>query len=292
MKQQDAYKLLAAFMILIMIIVPVAYVITSPRSDSTQETKQQDSQTEKYDPNLWFINQPFYSISDALKITPVNTESASYADIDSMSPQMMQWAKSQLPVDEVDKLYNSTTKKLYYAKLPSLQNETPNFLLLSTMYPERNDFNYIVIQNTTNILRRMDTGAINLMGTPVIYAPNDQTASEVLEIIFSLNRTNSSFDQYEGLLNNVDDASYQIINSNVTFAKQFYMGLNLLPDGTYVRTTAYLNANPNMVKKFHILKTNSTQNGFSRYDINQSGNYTIVKVAAPDMFKVLTEYLS
>lgn len=288
MKQQDAYKLLAAFMILIMIIVPVAYVITTPKSDSPQQTQNQDSQNEKYNQDLWFINQPFYSISDALKLTPPGSETASYADMDGMSPQMKDWAKSQLPVDEVDKLYNSTTTIIYYAKLPALQENASNFLLLSTMYPERNDFNYIVIQNTTNILRRMDTGAINLMGTPVIYAPNDKTAGDVLEIIFSLNKTNTSYDQYEGLLTNVEDASYQIVNSNVTFAKQFYMGMKF-QNGTYERTTAYLNVNPTLVRKFNQLKTNSTQKGFTQYNITQSGNYTIVKIAAPEMLKVLTE---
>lgn len=276
MKQQDAYKLLAAFMILIMIIVPVAYVITTPKSDSPQQTQNQDSQNEKYNQDLWFINQPFYSISDALKLTPPGSETASYADMDGMSPQMKDWAKSQLPVDEVDKLYNSTTTIIYYAKLPALQENASNFLLLSTMYPERNDFNYIVIQNTTNILRRMDTGAINLMGTPVIYAPNDKTAGDVLEIIFSLNKTNTSYDQYEGLLTNVEDASYQIVNSNVTFAKQFYMGMKF-QNGTYERTTAYLNVNPTLVRKFNQLKTNSTQKGFTQYNITQSGNYTTVK---------------
>ena len=291
MKQQDAYKLLAAFMILIMIIVPVAYVITTPKSDSPQQTQNQDSQNEKYNQDLWFINQPFYSISDALKLTPPGSETASYADMDGMSPQMKDWAKSQLPVDEVDKLYNSTTTIIYYAKLPALQENASNFLLLSTMYPERNDFNYIVIQNTTNILRRMDTGAINLMGTPVIYAPNDKTAGDVLEIIFSLNKTNTSYDQYEGLLTNVEDASYQIVNSNVTFAKQFYMGMKF-QNGTYERTTAYLNVNPTLVRKFNQLKTNSTQKGFTQYNITQSGNYTIVKIAAPEMLKVLTEEIT
>ncbi|VVB90022.1 Uncharacterised protein [uncultured archaeon] len=288
MKKQDAYKLLAAFMILIMIIVPVAYVMTSPRSDINQETQNPSSGQEKYNPDLWVINQPFYSISDALNMTPVGAISASYADLESMTPQMVQWTKSVLPVNEVDSLYKSNTTKMYYATLPSPKEGVPNFLLLSTMFPEKNDFDYIVLPNTTNILRRQDTGAINILGNPIIYTVNDKTTVDVLTIINSLNKTNTSYDKYQGLLSNVDEAPFQEINSNVTFADQFYMGVKET-SGNYERTTVYLNANSSTLKKLNQLKTGSTQKGFAQYSIIRNGNYTVVKIGGPDMFTVLSE---
>lgn len=283
MEQQDAYKLLAAFMILIMIIVPVAYVVTNPGSDFSTQTPEQQSQQEKFNPEFWVVNQPLYSISDALNMTPYGAVTADFVDLESMTPQMMQWARAQVPVNEVDSLYKSNTTKMYFARL---QNNS--FLLLSAMFPERNDFEYIVLPNSyPPILRRQDTGAINIMGNPVVYA-NDKTASEVLEIIYSQNKTNSSYDQYEGLLSKVEPVQFQIINSNVSFAKQFYMGVGV-NNGSYERTTAYRNLNSSTLKKLNQLKANSTQKDFTQYNITRSGNYTIVKIASPQLLTVLNE---
>lgn len=285
MNPQDAYKLLAAFMILIMIIVPVAYVVTSPRSDLTQ-TPEQQAQQEKYNPEFWAVSQPFYSISDALNMTPPGTLTASFVDLESMTPQMVQFARVQVPVDEVDSLYKSNTTRMFFTRLAN-----DSLLLLSTMFPERNDFDYIVLPDTyPPILRRQDTGAINIMGSPVIYAP-DKTAIQVLEITYSLNKTATAYDQYEGLLSNVEPAPFQRIDSNVSFAKQFYMGIREA-NGNYERTTAYLNVNSSTLKKLNQLKANSTQRGFTEYNITKSGNYTIVRIASPEMLGVLNEEIS
>ncbi len=282
MRQEDAYKLLAAFMILIMIIVPVAYVVTSPRDELTPQTNEQQSQQDKYNPEFWVVNQPFYSISDALNMTPDGVATADYADLESMTPQMVQWAKTQLPVDDVDTLYKSNTTKIYFA---GLQNNS--FLLLSTMFPEKNDFDYIVLPGTSYILRRQDTGAINILGNPAIYA-SDKIASKVLGIISSTNKTTTAYDRYEVLLSKAEHAQFQTISSNVSFAKQFYMGVREI-NGSYARTTAYLNLNSSTLKKLNQLKANSTQKGFAQYNITQSGNYTIVKISGPDLLKLLTE---
>ncbi|MCZ7380444.1 MAG: hypothetical protein O8C64_02540 [Candidatus Methanoperedens sp.] len=165
MKQQDAYKLIAAFMILIMIIVPVAYVITSPRSDTSSQTSSQQSQQDKYNPEFWTVDQPFYSIADGLNMTPYGAITADFVDIDGMTPQMKQAVlqysgdMGSLINDMDNRIYKSNTTKMYFATLPSIQQGVPNFLLLSTMYPDRNDFEYIVIPNTNNILKRQDTPA-------------------------------------------------------------------------------------------------------------------------------------
>jgi len=284
MKQQDAYKLLAAFMILTMVFSVFAIFFEGP----TQETPEPQSQQEKYNPEFWVVNQPFYSISDALNMTPPGAVIANYADIESMTPQMTQWVRTEgLPIiKDVDSIYKSNTTRMYYTSLQ--EGENSSFLLLSTMFPERNDFEYMVLPNTyLPILRRQDTGAINIMGNPIIYA-NDKIASEVLEIIYSQNKTNSSYDQYEGLLSKVAPAPFQIINSNVSFAKQFYMGIGET-NGSYERTAVYMNLNSSTLKKLNQLKANSTQKGFTQYNLTRSGNYTIVKIASPQLLTVLNE---
>ena len=134
MKQQDAYKLLAAFMILIMIIVPVAYVITSPRSDSGSQTTGQQSQQDKYNSEFWIVDQPFYSISDSLNMTQYGAVMADYVDLEGMTPQMMQWARQNLQIiSEADSVYKSNSTKVYYSNLRYGKNDS--FLLLSTMSP-------------------------------------------------------------------------------------------------------------------------------------------------------------
>ncbi len=301
MKQQNAFKLLAAFMIVIMIVVPVAYVITSPRSDTTQRTNEQETQGDKYDPYLWRINEPFNSISDALNMTPYGTVTANYMDTESMTPQMIQLAR-QTKIDLIDypiiswmdSIYKSNTTKVYYSHLKDGKNES--FLLLSTMSPERNNFEYIISPYTHGnhyLLIRQDQGLgglYNIMGAPVIFAP-PQIAIDTLDIISSLNKTTTAYDQYDGLLSRVEPAPYQTIDSGAGFADQFYMGIRDI-NGDYERTTAYLNINSSTSEKLMQLEASSTQRGFAQYNITQDGNYTVVRILGPDLFRVLSEEIS
>jgi hypothetical protein len=288
MKQETRYKILAIFLAIIM-FGSVFFIMIDGLSDNTnRETVTPDTNLEKYNPEFWdSVNQPFYSISDALKMTPSGAVTASFVDLEDMPPQMKLWASSMLPVNQVDSIYKSNTTKMYHAILQ--EGENSSFLLLSTMLNPKNDFDYIVYPNT-NILIRQEpdyNGIYNILGTPIIFAP-PQTAVDVLDIIYSVNKSNTSYDQYEGLLANVNPAPYQMINSNVSFAKQFYNGIGLI-NGSYERTTAYLDANSSVLKKINQSKANSTQKGFEQYSINQSGNYTIVKVVSPELFIVLNE---
>ncbi len=286
MKQQDAYKILAAFLVITMLGSVFAYMFIGQNDNTNSETVTPETNLEKYNPEFWTVEQPFNSISDALSMTPPGAILIYFVDLENMPPQMIQWVRQEIPViQEVDSLYKSNTTKMYYASIKEGDNNS--FLLLSTMFPLKNDFEYIVLPNTNNILQRQDTGAINIMGTPVIYAP-DKTASDVLNIIYGLNKSVTAYDQYDNLLKKVEPAPYQILNANVSFAKQFYIGLNLV-NGSYERTTAYLDVNSSVIKKINQSKANSTEKGFEHYDINQSGNYTIIKIVSPEIFTILTE---
>jgi hypothetical protein len=293
MKQETRYKILAIFLAIIM-FGSVFFILIDGLSNKTNtETVTPDANLEKYNPDLWYsVNQPFYSISDALKMTPPGAIMVSFVDLEDMPPQMKLWASSILPVNQVDSIYKSNTTKMYHANLQ--EGENNSFLLLSTMLSPKNDFDYIVYPNTTiPILIRQEpdyNGIYNILGTPIIFAP-PQTAIDVLDIIYSTNKSNTSFDQYEGLLANVNPAPYQMINSNVSFAKQVYDGVGLI-NGSYERTTAYLDANSSVLKKLTQSKANSTQKGFEQFNINQSGNYTIVKIVSPELSIVLNEETS
>ena len=286
MKQQDLYKILAIFLGLTMVFSIFAYMFIGPSPDTTQQTNE-PAQTEKYNPEFWVINQPFNSISDALRITPPGAESASFLDLDGMPPQMIQWAKQDQTIRDLDSIYKSNTTKMYFANLKEGKNSS--FLLLSTMFPEKNDFEYIEIPNSyPPILRRTDmNGLYNVLGRPTILAPGD-TIMGVLSITESLNKTNTSYDQYENLLIKVPTAPFQTLSSNVSFAKQYYQGIRFT-NGSYERTTVYLNVNSSTMKNLTQSKVNSTQKGFTDYNITKSGNYTIVKILGPELFSILSE---
>lgn len=286
MKQQDANKLMAFFLAFIMLGSVFFYFVFQNIPDQTQQTPQ-----DKFDSDLWTFNQPLYSISDGLNLTPPGAVNADFIDLEGMPPQMAEWAKSVKPIlSEVDMIYNSNTTKMFYSDIKNGSNRS--FVLLGSMYPMKNDFQYIVIDYYYGnpLLVREENGLQGfymVLGTPIILAP-EQTVIDVVDITTSLNQTATSYDRYKGLLSKVPEAQFQTINSNVSFAKQFYMGVRMNND-SYERTTAYLDVNSTILKKFDQLKTNSTQRGFSKYDINTIGNYTIVQISAKDMFPVLME---
>ena len=285
MKQQDMYKILAFFLAFTMIFSIFAYIFINPRDETQQQTEDQTQ--DHYDPDLWTFNQPFGSISDALNITPAGAESASYMDFESMTPQMAQEMKKDPLIGELDNIYKSNTTKMYYANL--LDGNNRSIMVLSNMYPEKNDFEYMVIENSYPlVLKRLDmNGYYNVMGAPVLLAPGD-TIMGVLSIVDSLNETNTSYTRYKMLLSKVPNAPFQSITSNVTFAKQFYEGIRM-NNGSYELNTAYLDANVTLLKKLNQLKTNSSERGILQYDIVSSGNVTIVKMSSKDLYAVLIE---
>ncbi|GFO98152.1 hypothetical protein ig2599ANME_2374 [groundwater metagenome] len=287
MKQQDANKLMAFFLAFIM-VGSVFFILVFP-SDPAQQTEE-ETQQDFYDPEFWTFNQPFYSISDALNMTPPGAVNADFLDIESMTPQMMEWTKAVRPIlAEVDSIYKSDTTKMFYTDLRYGDNKS--FLLLSTMDPPKNDFQYIVSPYSYDyhpILIRQEGGLqgfYNVMGNPVMLAPQ-QTVIDVLEITTSLNETVTSYDTYRGLLSRVPDAPFQTITSNVSFAKQYYMGIRM-NNGSYERTTAYLDVNSSTLKNLTRLADNNTQAGFVEFNLTRNGNYTVVRVVSQELLRVL-----
>src|SRR3989337_2722054 len=118
MNQQLAYKILAAFLVITMLGSVFAYLFIGSKDGTTQETRPPDTDTEKYNPEFWIIEQPFYSISDALGMTPAGAVSANFVDLENMPPEMIQWTRQEVQlIQEVDSIYKSNTTKMFYAKL-------------------------------------------------------------------------------------------------------------------------------------------------------------------------------
>ncbi len=179
---------------------------------------------------------------------------------------------------------------MFYTDLKFGNNRS--FLLLSTMDTLKNDFQYIFLNSYDKypLLIRQEQGLqgfYNVMGTPVILGPQ-KTVIDVLDITLSLNKTATSYDMYKSILSRVPDAPFQTITSNVTFAKQFYQGIRQ-NNGSYERTTAYIDANSSVLKKLNQLKANSTQRGILQYDIMTNGNFTMVQISGNNPAAVWNE---
>jgi len=179
---------------------------------------------------------------------------------------------------------------MYFANIG--RGENSSFLLLSTMFPEKNDFDYVEIPNSyPPILKRTDlNNTYNVMGNPVILAPGNILIN-VLNITTSLNETATAYDNYKELFGIVKPASFQIMNSSVNFADDYYMGIRDI-NGSYERTTAYKNINQTLLGKLELQKTNSTERGFSGYNITRTGNYTVVRITSNKLQDVLSEKTS
>lgn len=280
MKQQTAYKILAAFMVLTMVFSVFAYIFIGAK-DQNETQADKPLTNEENEQKLWSFSEPLYSISDGLKITPPGAVSAEFIDLNSMTPQMMQWAK-QVKVDLVNQpiidwtgaLYNSTTDKLYYVHLREGQNES--FLLLNNINSQKINFQYEKDEsgsppsyfNQYLLIRQEQEykNLINVMGTPSVFGPWP-TVQKVINItVLKNNATKTAYDEYEGLLTYSNNAPYQTLVSNPGFADQIYIGIKKNND-SYERTTAYLNLNSMSMKNLTALKANSTQKGFTLYDI-------------------------
>lgn len=314
MKQQTANKIIAIFLALTMLLSVAAFFFSgSPASNEEQKPFEPLTDVEKENA-LWTFNEPLYSISDGLKITPPGAVSAEFIDLNSMTPQMMQWAKQTQPIiNEVNDIYNSTTEKLYYAGIGEGQNRS--FLLLNNINSQKINFQYEkdesgyppIYLNQYILIRQEEEykNLINIMGTPSVFAPWS-TVEKVINItVLKTNGAKTAYDEYQGLLTYSQNAPYQMIASNSGFADQFYVSLKKNND-SYERTTAYLNLNSASLMNLTALKANSTQKGFTLYDIIQynvtqttgselnasykvNQSYTVVKVAGPDLLRVLTE---
>lgn len=287
MKQEDANKLMAYFLAFIMVGSVLFYIVFQNIPDQRVE---EDIQIDLYDPEFWTFNQPFYSISDTLNITPPGAVSADFIDIESMTPQMAEWTKAFNPIlTEVDTIYKSNTTKVFYSDMRYGNNKS--FLLFSTMDPNKNDFEYIVspyYYDYHSVLIRQEPGRqglYNVMGTPVILAPQ-KILLDVLYLTTTLNETVTSYDTYKGLLSRVPDAPYQTITSNISFAKQYYMGIRM-NNGSYERTSAYLDVNPDALKNLTRLADNSAKSGFAEYNLTRNGNYTVLRVVSQELLMVL-----
>jgi len=299
MNPKIGVQFIAAFMILSMILSSVAYFIGSDGS-----SEEDNNQSDINDPENEYFNvggkqvfHSFNSIADGLKMSNPQTFAAQFLDVEYMESTALQPWNEQLPLNlttvyvrnkaEVDNLYMTSSRQIYFS-----QDFNNDFLLLSTMTPKKVSFEYFWQPSSDNqyqyhFLSRLDTTGTNVMGEPTIFTPTRESAEAVIAIIESFAVPQTAYDTFIPVLNYSDDYSeYQVVNSRVEFADLYYMGLHRNDDGSFTRTTIYYNPSAESASNINELALNSSERGFSSYDVTTEGD--ILKVVLTGEFSLVT----
>ncbi|MBE0523526.1 MAG: hypothetical protein IBX40_04225 [Methanosarcinales archaeon] len=303
MEQKTGAKIVAAFLALIMLLSIFPYFFNGNSSNPSQDVQNNDYsdiQNDNFNVGGELIDHSFNSIADALQMSPPDTYSAQYIDVEYMNSTTAQlWNEYINPnittvglisKSEVDSLYQSPTnpaqktftRQMYFAELPD-----NNFLLLSTMTPKRVYFSFnaaITSYGARHQVLIRSNGGTNIMGEPTLYAPSRDNAESILSIIESAGNQITAYDTFGTLLNYSDDYSeFQVVSSQVDFADKYYLGININQDGNFTRTTIY--QNPTTETSSHIKQLAGTglARGFSQYNLTIEGD--ILKVVITGQFQ-------
>ncbi|RZB29033.1 MAG: hypothetical protein AEth_01637 [Candidatus Argoarchaeum ethanivorans] len=270
-------KILAIFLVSTMVLSSIAYFVGNTDENQTNETLPTDEPTDFFDVGGQLISEPFTSMQDALKITPSGAVHAEYVNLKTVANTSMesfvlsQLQSEGLPVEQLNKLYDANTDCIYFAGFNS------SFILMTTFKPQYVTFNFVATPyRYYNLLLRQDTDATNVMGNPTIYGAQNDVIN-TLDVIDGVTN-HTSYDDYEAVLTKAPPAEYQRITNSVPFAEQFYSGLTNQENNTVLRTTIYYNLNETTQSKFEALQQNSTERGFSEYNITTADNLTVVNI--------------
>ncbi|HUV82223.1 MAG TPA: hypothetical protein VMW53_03980, partial [archaeon] len=300
MDQKTGAKIMAGFLVLVMLLSIFPYFLDGGSSNSQQQNNQFDDydyiQNDNFNVGGQLIDHNFNSISDALKMSPPDTYSAQYIDVEYMNSTTGEFWNDYLnpnittvePIrkSEVDGLYRSqtqfiSTRQMYFADLPD-----DEILLLSTMTPKQVFFNYntaITSYDGRHQVLIRENGGSNVMGEPTLFAPSRNLAESILSIIDGPASQPTAYDTFSPLLNFSEDYSeFQVVSSQVDFADKYYLGIYQNQDGNFTRTTIYQNATTETSSHLKQLARTGLTRGFSLYNLTTEGN--ILKVVITGQF--------
>ena len=300
MDQKTGAKIMAGFLVLVMLLSIFPYFLDGGSSNSQQQNNQFDDydyiQNDNFNVGGQLIDHNFNSISDALKMSPPDTYSAQYIDVEYMNSTTGEFWNDYLnpnittvvPIrkSEVDGLYRSqtqfiSTRQMYFADLPD-----DEILLLSTMTPKQVFFNYntaITSYDGRHQVLIRENGGSNVMGEPTLFVQSRNQAESILSIIDGPASQPTAYDTFSPLLNFSEDYSeFQVVSSQVDFADKYYLGIYQNQDGNFTRTTIYQNATTETSSHLKQLARTGLTRGFSLYNLTTEGN--ILKVVITGQF--------
>jgi hypothetical protein len=307
MDQKTGAKIMAGFLALIMLLSIFPYFFSGDSQNTQQDVQNNqfddynDIQNDNFNVGGQLIDHSFNSIADALQMSPPDTYSAYYIDVEYMNSTTGEfWNEylnpnittvEQIRKSEVDNLYRSQTQSISTRQMCFAEQANDNFLLLSTMTPKRVFFNYntaITSYDGRHQVLIRETGATNVMGEPTLFTPSRNLAESILSIIDGPATQQTAYDTFSPLLNFSDDYSeFQVVSSQVDFADKYYLGIYMNQDGNFTRTTIYQNPTTGTSSHIQQLAKTGLERGFSQYDVTKEDD--ILKVVVTGQFQEIID---
>jgi hypothetical protein len=300
MNSKTGVQIIAAFMVLTMVLSMAMMFFSGSNPDTTDTIQSENLQNEYFNVAGKQIAHGFSSISDGLQMSTTDVYSSYFIDMEyindtSFEPWNEQLSKNLTMVaplnsSTLNNLYQSETKQVFLAQ--AFNND---FILLNTMNPKVVTFDYIGVPSNDSqylILKRTDTGGINVMGDPTLYTPSLDTAEAVLTILENWTVSQTAYDTFIPVLNHSDDQSeFQVVVNLVypdSFADLYYLGMHKNDDDSFTRTTIYYNPTNKTSSHINELAETGPDRGFTQYKVTTEGNITKV-VLSGDFLLINTE---
>lgn len=220
------------------------------------------------------IHHEFNSIADGLNMSPKGVISATYVDLQRTTGTPFEQVFGNITM--MNSLYGADVTKLYGASYANANgsngfelHEIPEQKILMPWGAVSYD-NYSVLARTNNTY-----DVWNVVGSPVLLGSR-QSVRDVIDV---LEGNASASTEYNDLLSqaNPEGSIYQEVvtktNSTNIPADQVYMELKKQDDGSYTRTSVYLNPETELTEKIQAYQANSTERGVN-YNVTTSGNIT------------------
>ncbi|MCK5217751.1 MAG: hypothetical protein KAJ93_08180 [Methanosarcinales archaeon] len=300
MNSKTGVQIIAAFMVLTMVLSMTMVFLSGSNPDNTDTIQPENLQSEYFNVPGEQIAHGFSSISDGLQMSTTDVYSSYFIDMEYINDTSFEPWNEQLsqnltmvaPLNSstLNNLYQSETKQVFLA-----QAFNGDFILLNTMNPKVVTFDYIGVPSNDSqylILKRTDTGGINVMGDPTLYTPSLDTAQAVLTILENWTVSQTAYDTFIPVLNHSDDQSeFQVVVNLVypdSFADLYYLGMHKNDDDSFTRTTIYYNPTNKTSSHINELAETGLGRGFTQYEVTTGGNITKV-VLSGDFLLVNTE---
>ncbi|RZN31677.1 MAG: hypothetical protein EF813_12295 [Methanosarcinales archaeon] len=271
---------LAAFMVLIMVISPLAAYFWGSDDDAADPAGQTDLSTTVPTPDNrrslgevgQLINHPFDSIADGLAMSPPGVVIANYVCTDDLEGTPME---PLIPTTQQHDLYGTDISKAYRAAFwDNTQIE------MDKLSPRKFDFGLFIRAPTPYkgyhvLIRNKDMCSI--LGDPCILGPRSKVEATV-DVIDDENASNS-YPPFSALLEQVDlDAPYQVVAQNSRVASQYYDAVRVTGDSCE-RTITCIGITENTTVCLNKLAANTTDSLECNMAFDQGDlNFTIARI--------------
>ncbi len=269
---------LAAFMVLIMVISPLASFFwggsgdddTAGQTDLPTTVPTADNRIRLGEVGK-LINHPFDSIADGLDMSPPGAVIANYVCTEGLEGTPMESLIYTQPYD----LYGTNISRAYRA---AFWDGTQ--LEMDKLSPRKFTFGFIPAptpyQGYPVLIRNKDVCSI--MGDPCILGPRSKVEAAV-DVIDDENASNS-YPPFSALLEQVDlDAPYQIVSQNSRVAYQYYDAVRVAGDRCE-RTITCIGITENATACLNELAANTTDSLECNMTFDQGDlNLTITRIS-------------